>query len=221
MEPSVWINAWENGNTRFHSEVYNPALLNLFKSFTIKDKANVFVPLCGKSLDMLWLREQGYHVYGVELSPIAIESFFQENKLSYTIIEVEHFKVYKTEGITIYQGDFFQLNTELLPDISFVFDRAAIVALPEKMRIDYLKHMSTLLSPKAEMLMLTFERNPHTDHGPPHSIPREEMVANTKASFSYEILEEKAEKIKSTKLQEVGITEMQRIAFKFTLNSNK
>ncbi len=218
MEPSVWIDAWEKGNTRFHSEAFNPNLLNHFKSFKIDKNANVFVPLCGKSVDMIWLRDQGFHVYGVELSPIAIESFFQENKLAYTITEVPYFRVYKTDGITLYQGDFFKLDTKTLPNISFVYDRAAIVALPESMRSRYIEHMSSLMQKKAQMLLLTFERSPHTDHGPPHSVPREEVLACIKGKFRHDILEVAPEKIRSEKLQQVGITQMNRVAYKLILS---
>jgi thiopurine S-methyltransferase len=215
VEPSVWIEAWKNGRTRFHNENYNQSLLKFFKSFSIKEKSNVFVPLCGKSVDMIWLRDQGHHVYGVELSPIAITDFFVENELSYTIIETEHFKVYKSEGITLFQGDFFKLNNKDMPKVDFVFDRAAIIALPESMRENYLIHMKTLLAENAELMMLTFERTPHTDHGPPHSIPREEMIRNTSKMFTMEVLEEKPEKINSPKMKEAGISEMTRVVYKF------
>jgi Thiopurine S-methyltransferase (TPMT). len=35
----------------------------------------VLVPLCGKSLDMDWLLDAGYKVFGIELSNIAIQAF--------------------------------------------------------------------------------------------------------------------------------------------------
>ena len=37
------------------------------------------MPLCGKSLDLLWLRDQGHLVIGVELSATAFEDFCLEN----------------------------------------------------------------------------------------------------------------------------------------------
>src|SRR3569623_953180 len=42
---------------------------------------NIFIPLCGKSKDMLWLRAQGHAVIGVEVVARAVEAFFAENAL--------------------------------------------------------------------------------------------------------------------------------------------
>ena len=44
---------------------------------------SVFVPLCGKSLDMVWLLEQGFSVTGCEISELAVQQFFTENSIPY------------------------------------------------------------------------------------------------------------------------------------------
>jgi hypothetical protein len=38
----------------------------------------VFLPLCGKTLDIQWLLSRGYGVAGSELSKIAVEQLFSE-----------------------------------------------------------------------------------------------------------------------------------------------
>ena len=48
-----------------------------------RDGLSVFVPLCGKTLDMVWLCQQGHTVVGCELSEIAALDFFKENSIPY------------------------------------------------------------------------------------------------------------------------------------------
>ncbi|MFO1505908.1 MAG: hypothetical protein U1F23_02325 [Lysobacterales bacterium] len=55
-----------------------PLLQKHWPALGVAPGARVLVPLCGKTLDMLWLAEQGLHVLGVDLAPLAIESFLHE-----------------------------------------------------------------------------------------------------------------------------------------------
>ena len=41
----------------------------------------VFVPLCGKTMDLTWLAVGGHRVFGVEVSQLAVEQYFSEAKL--------------------------------------------------------------------------------------------------------------------------------------------
>lgn len=213
MEAEFWQEAWKIGKTHFHMSSYNLTLLKFFPKFEISKEAIVLVPLCGKTLDLIWLRDQGHRVIGVELSELAVLDFFKENNIDFKIEKIEHFKVFTSKNITIYCGDFFNLSKSLIKTISAVYDRAALIALPERMRSKYLKHMSSLIDTNTNVLLLSFERSPQTNHGPPHSIPREEMLTNTKSYFTLSILEETKEKIKSKLLKKEGINHMQRIVY--------
>ena len=49
-----------------------------------KSGCSIFVPLCGKTLDLIWLNEKGHTVMGCELSEVAAKQFFEENKIPYS-----------------------------------------------------------------------------------------------------------------------------------------
>lgn len=46
-------------------------------TYGLAPDATVFVPLCGKSLDIGYLASLGYRVVGVELSELAVEQLFR------------------------------------------------------------------------------------------------------------------------------------------------
>ncbi len=81
MDAEFWKQRWENNQTGFHLDEVNPFLPRFWSQLHLPEKGKVFVPLCGKSLDLLWLREQGHDVCGVELSPLAVQQFFAEQGL--------------------------------------------------------------------------------------------------------------------------------------------
>ena len=53
-----------------------------------KDDISFLLPLCGKSLDLVYLYEQGYQVIGCECSELACEQFFSENKIPFVKTQV-------------------------------------------------------------------------------------------------------------------------------------
>ena len=81
MGKDYWLERWEQEETGFHQSDTNPYLCQYWKELYLDQDDTVFVPLCGKSQDMLWLSAQNHKVLGVELSAIAVEGFFKENKL--------------------------------------------------------------------------------------------------------------------------------------------
>lgn len=174
MEKNFWINKWESGEIGFHQEIYNKFLTKYWKDFT-KHTGTVFVPLCGKTRDMLYLLEEGYEVIGVELSELAVREFFHTNRINYSITETQRFNIYRGDNLTIYCGDLFDLGEDDLGEIDFVYDRASIVALPFELRTSYIKFMFEKLV-KAKYFLLTIEFDDH-EIGPPFSI-NEKMVIN-------------------------------------------
>ena len=71
MDADFWLQRWREGRTAFHQNRVMPLLEKHWPALGLKPGRRVFVPLAGKSLDMLWLAAQGQRVLGVELSPIA------------------------------------------------------------------------------------------------------------------------------------------------------
>ena len=97
-EKSYWLGRWARGETRWHQTEAEPALAAWF---TGRPRKRVFVPLCGKSLDLIWLLGEGHEVTGCELSSTACDAFFKENQLPYTTTQTEGFTVYRGSSICL------------------------------------------------------------------------------------------------------------------------
>ena len=175
MEHQFWKDRWELNQIGFHQEEINEYLSSHWQALGIRDGAPVYVPLCGKSLDMLWLREQGHAVLGIELSEMALVQFFTENQLPYTRKECGHFIEFTSEQIRLLAGDFFSLTPEDIAPIEAVYDRASLIALPPEMRVDYAKHMATLLPAGAHILLISLEYEDGMLKGPPFCVREEEV----------------------------------------------
>ena len=144
MEKHIWLERWEKGQTGFHNDEVNPLFTQHFKELELPLASRIFVPLCGKTLDIGWLLSKGFSVVGVELSEMAVKALFKDlDEEPYIMEDGEHIH-YHAENIDIFVGDFFTLTSEMLGNIDAVYDRAAIVALPKEMRETYTKHMLTL-----------------------------------------------------------------------------
>ncbi len=81
MEPAFWHKRWADNQIGFHQGQVNSYLQTHWPALGLETGSRVLVPLCGKSLDLVWLAGQGYRVLGVELSRRAVEDFFREHGL--------------------------------------------------------------------------------------------------------------------------------------------
>lgn len=177
MHPDFWHERWRKNQIGFHQDAIHPLLRQCWSALCIAPGSRVFVPLCGKSRDMLWLRAQGYEIVGVEISRLAVEAFFEENGLQPAVVEQAGFHVYETEGLRIFCGDFFALTAADLAGASAVYDRASLVALPPEMRRAYAEHLAGLLAPGTKTLLVAFEYPQHQMDGPPFSVDEAEVYA--------------------------------------------
>ncbi len=175
MQKDYWVTRWKENNIGFNQENAHAFLKKFFPTLTKKERQNTFVPLCGKSVDMLWLASQGVKVLGVELSDIACIDFFKENKIHYTLKETSLFSHYKNEQVELLCGDYFNLTSEHLKDISLVYDRAALIALPKDMRRRYATHMINNLPNNTIIFLITTEYVSEDIIGPPFSVSEEEV----------------------------------------------
>ncbi len=178
MKYSFWLQKWEKNEIGFHQADVHELLRHYWPSEKIQrrlpEKLCVFVPLCGKSLDMLWLWQQGCHVYGNELSEIAVQAFFNENELSFTVQAESSGKIYKHHKLQIYQRDFWSLHTKNLQDINIIYDRAALIALPDTMRQHYVQHLQYLV-PQAAIFLISIEYEVGLFTGPPFCVSETEI----------------------------------------------
>lgn len=78
MDAQFWHDRWANNEIGFHKSEANPLLVKYFTDLALAKGSRVFVPLCGKTLDIPWLLSNDYRVAGAELSPIAIEELFAQ-----------------------------------------------------------------------------------------------------------------------------------------------
>lgn len=175
MEPDYWHQRWQTGQIGFHLDQVNPLLVQYWSKTGAQPGETVFVPLCGKTLDMAWLRAQGFRIIGIELSEIAIRDFFREQGLSATRGEQDGMPFHEAEGIRLYCGDFFQLRARHLDACRRVYDRASLIALPPDMRRRYAGHMLSLLPAAWSILLITLTHEPDTGQGPPFSVKPEEV----------------------------------------------
>ncbi len=190
MEHDFWHQRWQDDKLGFHLPEANPLLLQYASRLNLSPGDEVFVPLCGKTLDMVWLREQGYDVVGIELSKIALEAFFKENEVGYRELQAGDFSIYHSLGYTLYGGDFFALNAAALQSCNAVYDRAALVAFPPEMRQRYVQHLKYITPANCPILLITLEYNEGEMDGPPFSLPFEEVVELYGDTFNIEPLHE-------------------------------
>jgi thiopurine S-methyltransferase len=174
MDAKFWHERWKNNDIGFHQSKVNPLLVTYFKELSAAKGSRVFVPLCGKTLDIGWLLSNGYRVAGVELSELAVEQLFAELGREPEITSLGAIKHYRATDIDIFVGNIFDLSPKLLGSINAVFDRAALVALPEAMRNRYAKHVIDMTS-NAPQLLITYEYDQKLMEGPPFAISNEEI----------------------------------------------
>ena len=153
----LWLQFWRDQRNDFHQPQVNTLLTRFWPEFQVAAGSRVFVPLCGKSLDILWLAKQGCQVVGVELSPIAVKAFFQENGLKPKQRHSGKFTLWTHGRISIFCGDYFALTKAILGHIDLVYDRAALTALPEDIRRLYVAHLSKLVPEQVKVFLLTAE----------------------------------------------------------------
>ena len=188
MQAEFWRNRWVDNEIGWHQESTNGLLLQYWEQVTGDRRGTVLVPLCGKSLDMVWLAQQGHQVIGVELSDVAIESFFRENALDGKWQERDGFRLMQAGAYTIYCGDFFETSSKMLGAIDFIYDRAAHIALPEEVRARYAKHLVSLVTQETKALLLTVEYDQSRRDGPPFSVPGAEIETNFSDKFEIDTL---------------------------------
>ena len=176
MKKEFWLEKWQNKKIGFHKDTTHPLLVKYIDELKIKTGEAVFVPLCGKSIDMLWLNSQGYKVVGIELSELAIKQFFTENNLSYKKVNKGSFSLYTYENITIYQGDFFEMRKDYCTHIRAVYDRAALIALPDELVEKYVEKMREIIPENSSELLITLEFIRTTGSlGPPFTTPNDKV----------------------------------------------
>lgn len=188
MQESFWQERWAAGQTGFHEEAPNAFLTRHFAALALEARSHVFVPLCGKSVDLDWLLAQGHRVTGIEFSRSAVDAVFERMNMVPDVTEVRGLTRLRGEGITLWQGDFFALNVGDLDHVDAVYDRAALVALPAETRPEYAAHLRRITA-NAPQILIAFDYDQTQTDGPPFSVPEPEIQARYAASHQIRALE--------------------------------
>lgn len=188
MDADFWHRKWANDDIGFHEGAVNPLLVRHLPALSLAEGARVFLPLCGKTLDIHWLLGNGYRVAGAELSRLAVEQLFAELGTEPTVSRFGQIEHHGAPGLDIFVGDIFAVSARLLGAVDAIYDRAALVALPEDMRRRYTAHL-TEITADAPQLLICFEYDQSLLAGPPFAIAGEEIARHYRSDYEVTLLD--------------------------------
>ena len=175
MEAPFWHDRWQRNQIGFHEPHVNPLLVAQFDSLSLPAGSRIFVPLCGKTLDIKWLLSRGYRVAGAELSEIAVQQLFADLGLTAQTLAIDKTICYSAPGVDVFQGDIFTLSRDDLREVDAVYDRAALIALPEPARIRYARHLMNITQ-CAMQLLICLDYDQQLMAGPPFAVDGAEVA---------------------------------------------
>jgi thiopurine S-methyltransferase len=178
-----WLQRWQEGDVGWHHQEINPHLLSFWHRLGIEPDSRVFVPLCGKSRDMIWLAQQGYSIVGVEISEIAVEEFLSEQGLTANSSNLGPFKLFQAEDYQLMCGDLFQLKPHHIKQIDAVYDRASLVALDASYRQAYAALLADILPAGCSVLLVSMDYPQDEMNGPPYAVTDKEVHELFAANF--------------------------------------
>jgi thiopurine S-methyltransferase len=202
MEPQFWLERWQRNEIGFHQPAPNKALTRHWATLGLAPGTRVFVPLAGKSLDMIWLAAQGHHVVGIELAAEAVRAFADENG--------------PVDRVDLRCGDLFALDRASLGRIEAVFDRGSLVALPPALRRQYAAQLTELSPPGTRTLLVTMEYDQAKMNGPPHAVPESEVHALFGATHDIALLERDGALDDFPRFAQRGVTSLAEAAYLLT-----
>jgi thiopurine S-methyltransferase len=216
LQPEFWHERWRTGQIGFHQSAVDRHLRRYWPDLGLADNSRVFVPLCGKSLDLLWLRERGHSVAGVELSAVALESFCMEHGVPARRRILDQFDVYEAARIHLYRGDFFQLAPELLGTFSVIYDRASLISWTPELRSAYVAHVAALSSPGTQTLLIATEYPQAQMSGPPFSLGTEEIHRLYSGNHSIQELLREDILANEPRLRSRGVSQLHEVCYRLT-----
>lgn len=216
MDPQFWLERWHSGNTGWHQREGHPFLRRWWPELEahagVPHFRRAFVPLCGASPDMLWLRARGTAIVGVDLAPLALRTFFADAALEPVVNRVCLFERWSANDIELLAGDVFDVDAESLGTFDAIYDRAALVALPSASRPRYAERLAALSRAGTRMLLVSLEHDAPAS-GPPFAVPATEIEALCRDAFAIAPLDRQDVTADSPGLRERGATRVLETAF--------
>ena len=207
-----WHSHWTRKTPGFHEGQVNAYLEQFLPLFNLNLGDSIFMPLCGKAVDILWLSKQGYRVIGVELSEVAVLSFFEESNIEFEKVLQQDLTVYKAQNITLYQGDFMHIQPEYLTDCKLVYDRASIVAIEPFNRQSYKQKMLQIIPEGIPMLVVTLDYDQDIMQGPPFSVPASEISDLYQPEYTIQFLQSSEQSTVGSRWRERGLQSLMESA---------
>jgi thiopurine S-methyltransferase len=213
MNKTFWTERWQRRDIGFHQPHIHEQLTRLWPTLGLPVASTVFVPLAGKTRDMVWLATQGHRVIGVELSEVAVREFFQDGGQTPDIRSDGPFDVYSAGPFGLYRGDFFEMPGEALAGVAAVYDRAALIALPPDLRVRYAQKLTSILPREAVVFLIAVAYPEGEISGPPFSLTRDDVENLYGDAFRIEVLEDRDGLEGSGNLKRRGVTELRETAY--------
>ncbi len=188
MDPEFWHERWNTGSTRFDQAQVHPLLAEHWQRQVGSGAGAVFVPLCGRTIDMEWLAAHGHRVVGNELSPIAVADFFDRRHLTPDERAEGALVVHSAVDYELWCGDFFDMPPTALDGVTAVYDRASLVAMPPEMRRRYADRMCEVVPDDAPVFLISFEYDQAEMDGPPFSVLSDEITDLYAGAFTAEVV---------------------------------
>lgn len=208
-------NFWGKNLSPWHVNWTHPVLIKYQHYLLVNERpGRILVPLCGKSVDLKYLYEQGHEVFGVECVSEAIEKFFQENNFQFDIISIDGHRAYQTpdKRLSILNVNFFDVKGPTLNNsFDAVWDRAALVAVRAEHRTLYAESIKRLVKDNFRYLLATVEYEQEKMRGPPFSVFEHDVV-NLYSSWAA-ITKLESYKINSGKFVAAGVDICETVYF--------
>lgn len=217
MKSEFWHERWSNDETDFHLDEPNPAMVNNWPTLPIELGNRVLLPLCGKSVDVLWLLKQGYQIVGVELSEIALDALAESIEEMFSLAvdkqEVDGLILYRAAGILLICGDWFKLTARDIGPVHAVYDRAALIAMPEEMRESYCEQLMNVAG-AVPQLLVTIDYHQADMAGPPFSVPADQIEGYYADSMTIDVLHSEERINKEPRFRDRGLTSLNETVYR-------
>lgn len=187
MDAPFWHDKWERNQIAFHEPRANPLLVAHFSSLSLPARSRIFVPLCGKTLDIHWFMSRGHRIAGAELSQLAIQQLFTDLGVTPSTTGIGKITRYSAPGIDIFHGNIFDLSRSDLGAVDAVYDRAALVALPVPLRTRYAGHLAQITS-RVRQLVICLKYDQNLLAGPPFSVDGAEVARLYQLGYDLRLL---------------------------------
>lgn len=140
----LWSRIWRDGTPAFHLNDVHPFARHLLGVARLPaDHAlQVLLPMCGKSVDLLYFAKAGAYTVGVEFSKEAISQFSNEITPLRAPTASSH-NAMEYSNLHIWQGDMLRFASQ--EKFHLIFDRGGVTVLDQRQAVQYARLMRSLI----------------------------------------------------------------------------